>query len=1242
MKARVGQAAIALGLSLAAPAHPQDAPAAPLLGVRGEPTRRGVIDLREPAATRFAPLSPIEAPQAIHPPMPPPPDRAGAVPEALRSRAAAPAAAPEALRSVLPFGPSPPITESFAGLPDNNTRIPPDTHGAVGPNHLMITLNSEVRVSNRAGAIVVADRTLNAFWTPVGGGAGAFDPRVVYDPFANRWLTVACDDARVASSAILLGASRTGDPAGVWDLYNVDADAGDTLWADFPSIGFNSKWVVVQVNMFKVVDDTFERSHIYVFDRAALYAGSAPYTLIQDLNGFTQAPAVTYDMTQNDLFLVEEWNAGVGALRLSRISGAVGSEALFVVGFPIGPSWQFGPPVSDHAPQLGSATRIATNDARIQNHVYRNGSLWTTHTVFDSAPGPDGRALVQWWQLLPSASVVQSGRIDDPSGANFYAFPSIAVNKLGDAMLGFSCYAATRFASACYAFRKSTDAPGTFQDVATFKEGLAKYYKTFSGSVNRWGDYSATAVDPLNDVDLWTIQEYAATPVGPDRWGTWWGHLALPPDITIDDVSLAEGNSGTTNAGFTISLSFAATQLVEVDWVAANGSATLADPDFLAASGRASFAPGVTSQVVNVPVVGDFKLEPDESFVVNLSSPLFGVIADAQGQGTITNDDPVPSLAIDDVRVVEGDAGTANAVFTVTLSNPSAGNASASWSTSNGSAVAPADYAAASGTVNFVAGDTSETLTVLVQGDVGAEPNETFHVDLSAPLGAVVGERRGVGTILDDDGTAQPDVTAFTIVSDGATGATSGHNRLQWVNPVGGNPGELRIRFNKGNGCTPPANPAGPSTGLLSPPLGTPGEVALFDHNGLDLNTSYCYTFWVMHDPGPVASAGASVIGRPFDATGRVKWKYATSTTTTGVAAPTVSLDGVFAVDNSGDLHAMRRTASGGPWPPGPPAWYPTDFGSPSQARNPIVPLGGVSRAFISTQDGRVHSVDTRTGAVNWSRTLSPASVIGAPAGVFTAFGGEHDAVLAGTSAANDNLLHALDPATGAPVASWGFPANPGIGPILGMPVVDYSRSPQNRVYFASQQGSATETLWCLELGPAGPVSFALKWKLNLGNISGGPVQRGDRVYVGTDAGEVLSLDAATGGGARTINLGDGPVRGFVFPDRASGDVYVSTSNKVWRLTDTGAGWTNQWPSGAPVPSPSPPLLRPGATHVYVGGSDGKLYQVAIPGGTVTSLALDFDPPGFVVGAPSYDSTYGLVHVGSVRGVFYAVEVPIP
>jgi hypothetical protein len=1204
---------------------------AAITGVPGVPDESAVVDVSTLPSTPPIFRLPVST-GLVHVPRRRPPDSERPVLDALRREWLAPA------RAVTPLAPSPGLAGGFIGLLDPNTVIPPDTHGAVGPSHLMVSLNSQVRFQNRSGAQLAAPITLDTFWSAVDGGGGTFDPRTLYDPFANRWISVACDDPQSASSAILVGASLTGDPTGSWYQFRINSDPG--VWADFPSVGFNGKWVVVQLNMF-TIPGAYVRSNIYVFDRAALYLGSGAFTLIQDTQGFTQAPALTYDMTQPDLFMVEEWNGSFGALRLTKLSGPVASPALSTVSMPIGPTWAGGPVTPDQAPQLGSAQRIATNDARIGNLVFRNNALWTTHTVFASTPVPVGRAGVQWWQLSTTGLVLQTGRIDDSTATNFYAFPSIALNKFGDALLAFSCFSGARFASACYAFRKSSDPPGTFNDVATLKEGLASYFKTFSGTSNRWGDYSAAQVDPVNDVDLWTIQEYAAASPPANRWGTWWGLLALPPDITIDDVSLAEGNAGTTNARFTISLSFPSTQLVEVDWIAKDATATLADADYQAASGRASFPPGTTTVSVDVPVVGDLKLEPNETFTVDLSNPLFGVIADAQGQGTILDDDGVPRMSIDDVRIVEGNAGSSTAKFTVTLSNPSGAMVTASWNTSDGSAGAVAgDYVAASGSVSFPPGSLSQPVDVTVNGDIFVEPDETFHVDLKSPVGATLLKTRGVGTILDDDSSTRPPVRSFTVVSDGATAPTSGHDRLQWVNPVGGNPVETRIRFTKRLGCTPPSNPDTTYDGLIQvfpPNIGAPGEPRSFDHKDLDLDTSYCYTIWVIHSGG-AASVGVSATGRPFDATGRLRWKYSTGTGMTGVAPPTVGLEGVLSVDNAGEIQAMTRSETGGPWPAGPPGWNPLVLGSPSQSRNPIVPFGGGSRFFATTQDGRVHSIDNATGALDWSRALVPPATNGAAAGIFSAFGGQHDAVFAGTSTADNNAMHALDPATGAPLASFGPPANPGIGPILGMAAVDYSTSPQ-RIYFATRRGTASETLWCVELGPPGPLAFTLRWKKAVGDISNSVVVRNGRIYVGTDAGEVLSVRADDGGDIRMIPLLDGPVRGFVFPDRTNDDVFVSTNTLVWRLAD-GAPWGMKW--NVPVNNPSTPLLWPGTTHVYVGGGDGRLHEIDTQTAAHKTLALDYDPATFVVGAPSLDIGFRLVHVGSERGTFYAVSVPLP
>jgi hypothetical protein len=132
-----------------------------------------------------------------------------------------------------------------------------------------------------------------------------------------------------------------------------------------------------------------------------------------------------------------------------------------------------------------------------------------------------------------------------------------------------------------------------------------------------------------------------------------------------------------------------------------------------------------------------------------------------------------PPASITDVSVTEGNAGTTvNATFTVTLSWAPATQVTMSYATANGTAIAPADYQAKSGTVTFVPGDVSETITIAVVGDGLDEPNETFVVNLSAPVGATLADAQGIGTILDDDVPA-PTPTAAAL-PDAATGGADG------------------------------------------------------------------------------------------------------------------------------------------------------------------------------------------------------------------------------------------------------------------------------------------------------------------------------------------------------------------------------------------------------------------------------------------------------------------------------------
>jgi len=321
--------------------------------------------------------------------------------------------------------------------------------------------------------------------------------------------------------------------------------------------------------------------------------------------------------------------------------------------------------------------------------------------------------------------------------------------------------------------------------------------------------------------------------------------VVATPALSINDVTVTEGNASTVNASFTVTLSPTSSAAVTVNWATADGTATQPS-DYTPGSGSLTFAPGESTKTVTVAVNGDTTAEASETFFVNLSGASGASLADGQGQGTIVNDDgagtaltcptssvppggsytatvnagssakdwvaqytpgspnnpwigqfkyvPLPrpttvtmtapatagtyelrlfandtftsigsctvqvgavgsALSIADVTVTEGNTGTVNANFTVTLSPTASGIVTVNWSTANGTATQPSDYVAASGTLTFAPGEATKTVTVAVNGDASSEVNETFFVNLTGASGASVSDAQGQGTIINDDGT---------------------------------------------------------------------------------------------------------------------------------------------------------------------------------------------------------------------------------------------------------------------------------------------------------------------------------------------------------------------------------------------------------------------------------------------------------------------------------------------------------
>ncbi len=268
-------------------------------------------------------------------------------------------------------------------------------------------------------------------------------------------------------------------------------------------------------------------------------------------------------------------------------------------------------------------------------------------------------------------------------------------------------------------------------------------------------------------------------------------------DVTfsINDVTLFEGDSVTTLASFTVTLSGAISGGASVDYATADGTASSAS-DYNATSGTLSFV-GTSgeTQSFTVDVNGDLVVEGNETFFVNLSNPSAGSLADGQGQGTIDNDDAA-TFSIGDAAVTEGDSGTTTATFTVTLTGAVDGGASVDFATADGTASSASDYDADTGSLSFVGNDgETQTITVSVNGDLVVEGDETFFVGLSNPsTGTSIVGGPGEGTITDDDTASlsiddvtvdEGDGTATFTISIGG-GVTSASNITVQVDTTNG------------------------------------------------------------------------------------------------------------------------------------------------------------------------------------------------------------------------------------------------------------------------------------------------------------------------------------------------------------------------------------------------------------------------------------------------------------------------
>jgi hypothetical protein len=424
----------------------------------------------------------------------------------------------EALNIDLSFTGSSLLTSGF---------IPPDTMGAAGPDQFVELLNGRYSVYRNTDGVRVQTSTLNDFWRNAGvvpTGSFAFDPRVIYDASSSHWFAASADNPGQPNN-FLVAVSNSSDPTQGWKGFAIPSDSAKSRWADFPTLGVNRDGVYLAVNMFPTTA-SFATS-VLVLPKADLIAGTVAHrTLFENVSpgstGFSIQPVTDPKSTGVPVaILLSDFNTAGGQFKRSDVAGSITSPVLdttnkFIAVPPFG-----GPP---NALQPGPKAPLEVLDSRLGSSVVmRNGELWGVQSV-----NSGGRSALRWFDIDAATNTLrQSGLIASPTLAFYYG--SIAVNDFGDVVIGFSGSGKSQFVSAYAVQGRTENGVTTFDDPLLLKAGVSDYEVTFGAGRNRWGDYSATVLDPDDPYRFWTIQEWVS---GTDIWSTQITELDVVPEPT--------------------------------------------------------------------------------------------------------------------------------------------------------------------------------------------------------------------------------------------------------------------------------------------------------------------------------------------------------------------------------------------------------------------------------------------------------------------------------------------------------------------------------------------------------------------------------------------------------------------------------------------------------------------------------------------------------------------------------------